>query len=163
MKRFFWTVVVFGAGIVVGVAGLQLRSAAGYWRNRLPSSSAAVSKPMQEGRIDPAYVRSGDPSTRSVAFAGTWGGGTTGGVWECVGPATIDITFNSDEHLYVLEGGVDVDYLGNRFSLNVGDAAFFRAGTSATWDVKTSLKKAFVTHAPSPTVKSLEWLFAAKS
>ena len=155
MKRIFFFLIVFGAGILVGALGIHFKSAVGYWQNLPAPSSAATPLPLQERSINPANIHSGEPAVRGAVFSMTSGGRAIGGVWECEGPAVIDFTFWSDERLYVLDGSVDVKYLGSRFTLNPGDTALFRAGTTATWDIPHRLKKVWVVHDPGQAARTL--------
>jgi uncharacterized protein len=158
MKRIA-VVLVFLAGLFAGALGVHLYPAIGYWRDLPAPSATATPLPMSKQSISPDSIRSGEPKVRGVQFSRTTGGTAFGGVWECEGPAVIDFTFWSDERLYVLEGSVEVDYLGNRFTLVPGDTALFRAGTKATWDIQGKLKKAWVAHDPGRSARSLSRMF----
>lgn len=75
------------------------------------------------------------------------------GLWAGDGPSTFRWTFDLDETVHVLEGQVQVDYLGHRFTLSPGEVAHFRAGTQAVWHVPQYLKKAYVLHDPGRVVR----------
>jgi len=151
--------IAFVIGIIVGVFSLQLLSARSYHRNVPAPSSSAIERPMRELSIDPASIRAGDPVVHGTTFSRTSGGSTQGGVWSCQGPAVIEFQFPADEWLYVLEGSVGVDYLGQKFTLEPGDSALFRAGTMASWDIPDMVKKAWVQHEPGSAIRRYSWLF----
>jgi uncharacterized cupin superfamily protein len=161
MIRLILFLIVFIAGLVAGAAAMQFKFAAAYWQQLPPASSKAEPRPMREHSVDPAQIHSGSPTTRGLEFSNTNGGNVRAGVWEADGPAVVDFTFAADERLYVLEGSVAVQYLGNEFTLTAGDSAIFLAGTTARWDIPDRLTKAWVIHNPGRTTRALQPLFEA--
>jgi len=68
------------------------------------------------------------------------------GIWECVGPGQFTWKYGVDETIYILEGSVDIEYLGGKFTLNAGDTTHFTQGTDATWTVRDRVKKTFTVY-----------------
>lgn len=147
MKAFVLTGIAFSIGLIMGAFGLHAWLSSKDSRGLPEPTTMPVSRPLEERSYDPARIRSGDPQVRGAVFSQIASDGVTGGIWECTGPAVIEVDFTANEWLYVLEGSVKVDYLDNRFSLNPGDTAFFRAGTTAVWSIENRLKKAWVQQA----------------
>ena len=53
-----------------------------------------------------------------------------------------------DETVHLLEGLVEVDYQGRKFTLRPGDTATFHAGTRAVWHIPQNAKKAYTLYQP---------------
>ncbi len=75
------------------------------------------------------------------------------GLWSCDGPSTFDWVYAVDETVHVLEGEVEIAYLGEVLQLAVGDTAHFLAGTTATWTVPKRVMKSFTLHDPGPLAR----------
>jgi len=81
-------------------------------------------------------------------------GRVVSGLWACEGPTSFVWHFSHDETVHLLEGRVEVEYQGRRFSITPGDTASFLAGTKAVWHVPHHAKKAYVLHQPSWLVRA---------
>ena len=102
---------------------------------------------------DPSWVKSGSPNFRATMFASSPDGKMESGIWACDGPSTFEWNFGLDETVYILEGEVEIAYLGKNFTLRPGDTAVFHAGTKAVWHVVSKhLKKSFTLYHPEKLV-----------
>ena len=111
-------------------------------------STEPITRLLQPQEVDPTWIKSGEPRFRvSETFALPHSKLSTG-LWSCDGPALFDWTFGVDETVHILEGEVEIQYLGKTMVLKAGDTSFFRAGTTAQWHVKDRVYKSFVLHDP---------------
>lgn len=103
--------------------------------------------------ITTSWILDGDPVVRSAQWATAGGGTTTAHVWECTA-GTFRWHFHADELVHILEGSVTItDADDHTFTLSVGDAAMFHAGTSSVWTVSTYVRKYAVLSLPRPTLR----------
>jgi uncharacterized cupin superfamily protein len=102
---------------------------------------------MQPAPINPDWVHAGSPVARAGEFARSTDGTTLSAVWDCTA-GTFDWHFGVDETVHIVEGEVEVSAAGfGPRVLRAGDAALFRAGTTARWHVPRYVKKiAFCRH-----------------
>ena len=107
-----------------------------------PASTTVHDKPLLGFSPDPSWLRSGTPNFRNAEISRSPDGRSIGGVWACDGPSTFEWTFFMDETVYLLEGLVEIDYQGQRFTLRPGQTATFHAGTKALWHVPVPVKRA---------------------
>jgi uncharacterized protein len=141
MKRRTFSAAVAGAALAL--TGVVLLDTARDTSSAVPASTRAIATAMMPVPIDPTWVRSGTPKVSMNVTAVSPDGRTVSGLWACEGPTTFEWHFGTDETVVVLEGGVEIDYLGQRFTLRAGDSATFRAGTTAVWHVPERVKKMF--------------------
>lgn len=107
-----------------------------------------------EPRTVPAdWIKSGSPAFKSCEYGVTPDRRSSSGIWSCEGPAVFEWQFGSDESVLILEGRVDVDYLGHHLVLKEGDSALFYAGTSAVWNVQKYVRKSYMVHHPNYIVR----------
>jgi uncharacterized protein len=118
-----------------------------------PPSSANQSLQFNPVLVDPAWIKSGSPNFRASMFASSPDGKRNSGIWQCDGPSTFEWNFDLDETIYILEGEVEITYLGKIFTLKLGDTAVFHSGTKAIWHVPKHLKKSFTLHQPERLVR----------
>ncbi len=111
-------------------------------------SKEVVSRDLQPLEVNPAWIKSGQPRFMASETLAMPAYGISTGLWSCDGPAVFDWTFGTDETVHILDGEVEVHYLGNVLVLTEGDTAFFRAGTKAEWRVKKRVFKSFVLQDP---------------
>lgn len=135
-------------GAALTVSGLTGYEAHRYATTSAPPSTVAVAKPLLGFTVAPEWVKSGTPNFRNVETLRSPDGKTISGLWGCDGPSTFEWTFHMDETVHLLEGLVEIEYLGNRFTLRPGDTATFHAGSKAVWHVPQSVKKAYTLHHP---------------
>ena len=138
-----------------GLAGALIAGAAIFgwqtWqsmRGAWPASEAATPVVLRGYSVDPTWVRAGQPNFRTAEIVRSPDGRSITGVWACDGPSTFEWRFDLDETVYVLEGRVEVTYLGRQFTLEPGQTAVFKAGTRAVWHVPAHLRKVFKLHHP---------------
>lgn len=65
------------------------------------------------------------------------------GVWECQ-PCVLDLTFEGDETVHVLNGEAVVEVGGEAVELSSGTIASFKAGERSRWTVRETLRQFFV-------------------
>lgn len=153
--------VATGALLALSLMGLW---EAGRYLHRAPAPSAAtVNKPLVGFSVDPSWVKSGTPNFRAVETARSADGKSITGLWACDGPTTFEWTFGLDETVHLLEGRVEVDYLGKRFVIQPGDTAVFHAGTKAVWHVPSHAKKVFKLQHPGKLVLAWRRFFPAQA
>jgi uncharacterized protein len=112
-------------------------------------------------QVDPSWVKAGTPNFRMMPAWRSPDGRTETGVWACDGPSTFEWHYVLDETVYLLDGQVEVEYQGRRFTLNPGDTAFFGAGTQALWKVPTMVRKVYALHKPNKAGRLWRRLFPA--
>jgi len=105
---------------------------------------------MNPAPIDPGWVVAGSPVARVGEIARSTDGTTFSAVWDCTA-GTFDWHFGVDETVHIVEGEVEVSApgFGPRL-LRPGDAALFRAGTSARWRVPAYVRKIAYCRHPLP-------------
>ncbi len=104
--------------------------------------------------IDPAWVIEGTPVARSAGWARSRDGSASSWVWDCTA-GRFHWYFGEDETVHIVEGAVTVSGAGlEPVTLEVGDAALFRGGTWAVWEVEVHVRKHAVVRA------NLPWLLA---
>ena len=128
----------------------------GFLRDSLGDAgkSRAQQMAMDLKTIDPSWIKSGAPIFLAGEYAESPDKRASSGVWSCEGPATFEWRFGSDETVLVLEGRVDIDYLGEKFVLEPGGTALFYAGTRAVWHVPKYVRKTYMIHYPNYIVRS---------
>ena len=161
MRRpFTRTLAAAAAGAVIALSAVVLWNAWSYLHHAPAVSSQTVHKPLQAFSVDPSWVRSGTPNFRAVETARSADGRHITGLWACDGPTTFEWTFGLDETVHLLEGRVEVEYLGRRFVIEPGHTATFHAGTKAVWHVPTHARKVFKLQHPGRLVLAWRRLFS---
>lgn len=139
-------------GATVALTGVAVWDAGRTLAHGAPPSVDAVERPLTGFEVDPSWVREGHPNFRATETQRSPDGRHISGLWACDGPTTFEWTFALDETVHLLEGRVEVEYLGRRFVLEPGDTATFHAGTRAVWHVPQHAKKAYALHHPGKLV-----------
>lgn len=147
MKRALAAAIV---GIIVTSGAFLVVDTGRYLAAAPPPSATALEAPMAPVSVDPNWIRSGEPAFTQVEISRSPDGRISHGLWSCTGPTTFEWQFHVDETVYVLEGEVDIEYQGSRFTLHPGDSATFLSGTTAVWTVDTYLKKSYTLSNPGP-------------
>jgi len=150
-------------GAFIAVAGGSVVDASRYLVQTDPPSAGAVERPMSGFTVDPSWIKSGRPNFRATETVRSPDGRTVTGLWACDGPSTFEWTFGTDETVHLLEGRIEIDYLGQHFVLQPGDTATFHAGTKAVWYVPSHAKKAYTLQHPGKLVLLWRWLFPASA
>jgi uncharacterized cupin superfamily protein len=152
MKR--RTLIAGVGGAVVAVGALAAYESVRYVVGGPPLSTTAVEKPLSEFSVDPSWILSGKPVFRGAETMRSADGKVVSGLWACDGPTTFVWHFGADETVHLLEGHVEVEYQGRKFSITPGDTATFHAGTKAIWHVPQHAKKTYTLHQPSLLVRA---------
>ena len=121
-------------------------------------SSEPITRPMEPMQVNPTWIKSGSPRFMVSQTFELPHSNISTGLWSCDGPSIFDWTFGVDETVHILEGEVEVQYLGNTLNLKAGDTSFFRAGTTAQWNVRERVYKSFVLHDPGRLSRWYRWL-----
>jgi uncharacterized cupin superfamily protein len=100
--------------------------------------------------IEPAWILEGNPVARNKFLSRSVDGGGSTYIWDCTA-GRFNWHYNIDETVCVLMGSVlvKVPNGGSRL-LEVGDTAFFAAGSSAEWTVQSYIRKVAFMHRPLP-------------
>ena len=146
-------------GLVFGVSGVLAYDISRYVTRSEPPSVASLDKPLTAFHVDPSWILAGQPNFRATETARSPDGRTITGLWACDGPTRFEWTFGLDETVHLLEGKVEVEYLGQRFTLLPGSVATFHAGTKAVWHVPQHAKKVYTLHHPGRLGLLLRRLF----
>lgn len=145
------------AGLLVaggGLVALEVWEAIRYVQ-RLPLNhlGASVAQPLSAVVDPPARIQNGNPQFRGAHYTDAPGKASGSGVWACDGPSTFEWRFGSDEVVYLIEGEVQVSYLGRQFTIRPGETSLFLQGTSAVWHVPKGLLKSYTLHHPPLLVR----------
>jgi uncharacterized protein len=140
-------------GVLITALGIGAYSSARYFHaNRL-----LVNQDLDHGlrpiQVPADWIKSGKPVFLYNQYAQSSDGKYATGIWSCEGPSTFEWQFDSDETVHVLDGRVEIDYLGRHFVLEPGDTAFFQAETRALWHVPRYMRKSFTLHHPNLIVR----------
>ncbi|WP_020180958.1 cupin domain-containing protein [Methylopila sp. M107] len=112
---------------------------------------------LEANPVEPSWVISGRPEARSKVHSRSADDFSSTTIWECTAGA-FRWHFEWDETVHILEGAVTItDETGRITTIRQGDVAYFAAGTWATWEIETYVKKiAFCRRAfPAPVVAAL--------
>jgi uncharacterized protein len=139
-------------GAAIAVAAISATTASNHAKRLGTPSGAAVAMPLKPIEVDKSWVKAGTPNFRMATYAS--GLGNITGIWAC-DASTFEWHFGSDELVYITDGSVDIDYLGKKFTLKVGDTALFLAGTKAVWHTPNGLRKSFTLYQPNAITR---WL-----
>jgi uncharacterized cupin superfamily protein len=120
-------------------------------------------EPLEPLTVDASWILEGKPTFRHHAFSKSASTHSLAGIWECDGPAKFIWKLSTDETLYVLDGNVEIEYLGVAYSLHPGSVAAFPAGSTVHWNVPNRIRKAFTVSEPGRVRRLLRKLFPAPS
>jgi uncharacterized protein len=148
--------VVATLAVVLGIELLWLMPGYVDYREKLAKQERRELHPLA---VDPSWVISGSPVFRANVFQRSRHAATLSGIWECVGPAKFEWHYGVDESIYILEGSVEIEYLGRRFRLTAGDSTHFAAGTTAVWMVADHVKKTYYINRPGRLTRVMRRLF----
>ncbi|MEB0139148.1 MULTISPECIES: cupin domain-containing protein [unclassified Undibacterium] len=150
-------ILALACGVALSLAGVTALIAyqAGRHVAATPAASqAAAPLSLLPFAVNPNWVLAGTPNFRAAEFFQSSDGKTRSGIFEC-DAAKFEWHYQFDEAIYILDGSVEIDYLGHHFHLKAGDSALFRAGTTAIWEVPTHLKKSWTIHDAGAPARSL--------
>jgi uncharacterized protein len=105
------------------------------------------------GSINPDWIVSGDPQTRSAPLVATPDGYSSANFWDCTA-GKFNWHYMWDETVLILGGEVRItDSDGNSSVLRAGDVAYFPAGSSFFWEVDRYVRKIAFHRKPAPTLR----------
>lgn len=143
---------------VVLIALLGLGYARQLRHDQSPSAQE-LQRPLELITIDPSWIKSGTPIFKLAQTTHIPSASVTTGLWSCDGPTHFEWTFGADETVHILEGEVDIEYLGKKMSLQAGETAFFHANTKASWHVPKHVLKSYTLHEPGRMVRWYRAIF----
>jgi uncharacterized cupin superfamily protein len=112
---------------------------------------------LKSAPINPDWVLSGNPQARAADHSGSGDRAASTAFWDCTA-GEFRWFFGWDETVYILEGDVHITAEdGTERLLRVGDVAYFRAGTWATWRVDSYVRKVAFMRRPFPTLLALAY------
>jgi uncharacterized cupin superfamily protein len=160
MKNYLLPAIVGAAIALVAVKAWNV----GNYLARSPGASASAEhRTMAPFATDPRWVKikSGVPNFRASEVTRSADGTTFVGQWACDGPTTFEWSFGLDETVFLLDGLIEIEYLGRKFTLKPGDTAKFLAGTKAIWTVPEKAHKVYVLHDHGYALKAWRKVFRA--
>lgn len=96
------------------------------------------------------WVLRGNPEARAVELWRSLDGTMVTSAWDCTAGA-FEWQFGCEETVHIVEGAVRViEASGQERVLKAGDVAVFHAGTVATWDVESYVRKIAMCRHPVP-------------
>ena len=134
------TLISCAAGALLALLVVATYQTAQHISNIAPASTETATPVLKPLAVDPSWVKQGTPNFRATEFFKSSDGKTSSGIFEC-DASTFEWRYQLDEAVYILDGSVELDYQGKRFTLKAGDSAFFRAGTTAIWHVPSHIRK----------------------
>jgi uncharacterized cupin superfamily protein len=87
------------------------------------------------------------PAARTLSRIKSPDGYFVSGLWDCTA-GTLEITFDFDELVHILEGEVTVRAKGAEHVLLPGSVAFFPNGLVTTWEIPRYVRKMYVHRYP---------------
>jgi len=139
-------------GVLIGLAAFEGMAAWRYLHHAEQPSAMSVARPLEGFAPDAARVLEGTPNFQAAETSRSPDGRVITGLWACDGPTRFEWYFALDETVHLLEGQVNVEYQGRRFTLKPGDVATFHAHTRAVWHVPVPTKKAYTLRHPGRLV-----------
>lgn len=107
---------------------------------------------MKDAPIEPGWVIAGTPSARLSEHSKSHDEASATAVWDCTA-GTFRWFFGWDETVVILDGSVHVTAEdGTQRLLSAGDIAYFKAGTWATWQIDTYVRKVAFVRRPFPNL-----------
>ena len=144
----------YAIGALVTVLALGAYEAIRHVYKSAPPSQEAQVHQIQNFKVDPSWILEGKPDFKATEFFHSSDGKTVSGIFECE-PSKFEWHYRYDEAVYIIDGVVDVDYMGKQFTLQAGQSAFFRAGTRATWTVRQHIRKTWTLYDPGKPARGL--------
>ena len=105
---------------------------------------------LEDDPINPAWILEGQPKARCTIWAESADRTTANWVWDCTS-GSFRWYYDLDETIVVIDGAATIQVDGQEpVTLGVGDAAYYPAGTWATWTIDTYVRKQAVVRVPVP-------------
>ena len=148
-------------GILVALMGTAAFTSLRYaYRMRMPAEPTR-DHTLQPIQVPQDWIKAGTPRFLYTEYVASPDRNSSSGIWSCEGQSTFEWHFDADETVHVLDGRVEISYLGQHFVLEAGDTAFFQADTRAVWHVPRYMRKSFTLHQPNPLVRLVRTLLRA--
>lgn len=113
-------------------------------------SAASGDMEMRPAPINPDWILSGHPEARMADHSRSGDRAAYTALWDCTA-GSFRWFFGWDETVHILEGEVRVTSQdGSIHLLRAGDVAYFKAGSWATWQVDTYVRKVAFLRRPFP-------------
>ena len=124
-----------------------------------PALTAGATSAMQllPNPIEPSWILAGAPQARLAEHSRSADDACVTAVWDCTA-GEFRWFFGWDETVMIMEGDVHVTSEdGYARLLQVGDLAYFKGGTWATWRVDSYVKKVAFVRRPLPAALTLAY------
>ncbi|MGO9390101.1 cupin domain-containing protein [Rhodoblastus sp.] len=109
---------------------------------------------MRAAPVNPEWILEGAPVARNAVLSTSHDGCASTFFWDCTA-GRFDWYYDIDETICILGGAVSIlDDSGVERCLNVGDTAFFPAGSHAVWHVESYVRKVAFCRSQLPKVFS---------
>ncbi len=149
-------------GVILGAAAsFAVHNVYASWQHSklsMAPGTGAINHQIAPFKVNPDWVKQGQPNFRATEFYRSADGQTTSGLFEC-DASVFEWHYDKDEAIYILEGSVELEYLGQKFTLSAGQSTFFKAGTVALWRVPEKIKKTWTMYEAGRPVKQLSKVF----
>jgi uncharacterized cupin superfamily protein len=123
------------------------------------ATAPIMSAPIPDGEwpdwpLNPAWIRSGNPTARGTVTTQSADRRVTAGMWS-VEPGSFDFIFPWDEFIHILDGEAEVTDVatGETIPVRAGWMAHFELGTRTRWNVTRKIRKYYVIRTPEPFVR----------
>jgi uncharacterized cupin superfamily protein len=114
------------------------------------SQASSVEVALSPAPIPADWVLRGNPEARAAELWRSLDGTMVTSAWDCTGGA-FEWHFGCEETVHIVEGDVRViEASGQERVLKAGDVAVFHAGTVATWEVESYVRKIAMCRHPVP-------------
>ena len=103
--------------------------------------AASANVVLKPAPITPEWILAGDPQARNreLSHSADWGAWTM--VWDCTA-GKFEWHYDIDETVHFIEGSVKIEAEGMPARVyGPGDVIFFAAGSKATWEIETYIRK----------------------
>ncbi len=115
------------------------------------SQASSVEVALSHAPIPAGWVLRGNPEARAAELWRSLDGTMVTSAWDCTAGA-FEWQFGCEETVHIVEGEVRViEASGQERVLKAGDVAVFHAGTVATWDVESYVRKIAMCRHPVPS------------
>jgi uncharacterized cupin superfamily protein len=112
---------------------------------------------LQPNPIEPSWILNGAPQARLAEHSRSADEACVTAVWDCTA-GEFRWFFGWDETVMIMEGDVHVTSEdGHARLLQVGDLAYFKGGTWATWRVDNYVKKVAFVRRPMPAAVTMAY------
>lgn len=138
--------------LIAGLAGIAMAMPRLKLNDDVPPLVAAhaYGVELKPAPINPDWILEGDPQARVANHSQSADEASSTAVWDCTA-GTFRWYFGWDETVVIQEGEVHVTAEdGTERLLRIGDIAYFKGGTWATWRIETYVRKIAFLRKPFP-------------